>query len=75
MIYCEPSLCARVMKTWATDLPSCTPAALSIGKWMPAQILESPPSLPTARMKSACAGNRYARTSDRAAENVEWFEG
>ena len=40
-----------------------------------AQILESPASLPTARMKSACVGNKYARISDRAAENVEWFEG
>ena len=29
--YCEPSLCAREMKTWATDFPSCTPATLSIG--------------------------------------------
>jgi hypothetical protein len=29
--YCEPSLCAHEMKTWATDFPSCTPATFSIG--------------------------------------------
>jgi hypothetical protein len=29
--YCDPSVRARVMKSWATDLPSSTPAALSIG--------------------------------------------
>ena len=28
--YCEPSPCAREMKTSATDLPNCLPALLSI---------------------------------------------
>src|SRR4051812_12801706 len=56
--YCEPSVLAHVMNTCATDLPSATPATLSIGKWMPAQILESPPSLPTALIKSARVGKR-----------------
>lgn len=28
--YCEPSLSAQSTNTWATDLPSATPATLSI---------------------------------------------
>src|SRR3954466_15959654 len=70
-LYCEPSVLAHVMNTCATDLPSATPETLSMGKWMPAQILESPPSLPTARMKAARVGKRYARISARDEENVE----
>src|SRR3954467_13631159 len=73
--YCEPSVLAHAMNTCATDLPSATPVTLSMGKWIPAQILESPPSLPIALMKSARVGKRYARISARDEENVEWFDG
>ena len=67
--YCEPSLFARVMKTSATAL-QLRLRRCPFQSAMPAQMRESPASFPTPRMNSACSGNRYARISDRVAENV-----